>query len=70
MPHLYICRSYCSQRDRSRRQAYQPAVPRVGLVDSVGVIVAELVHDLGDAVVVAFGEGIADDGLESVTLFD
>jgi hypothetical protein len=56
--------SYRSQRDRGRGQSYEPAVARVRLVDGVGVLVAELVHDAGDALVVLRVEGIPDEALE------
>ena len=39
------------------------------LVHGVGVVVAELVHDLGYSVVVALGKGIADGRLESVVRY-
>ena len=58
--------SYRSQRYSRCSQAYQTSIAGVWLVDGVGVVVAELVHDLGDAVVVAFGEGIADGRFKSV----
>lgn len=34
------------------------------LVDCIGVVMAELVDDFGDAVVVAFGKSGSDGGLE------
>lgn len=57
--------AHSSQCYRRRGQADEPAIPGVRLVDRVGVVVAELVDDLGDAVMVVFGEGVADDGFES-----
>lgn len=38
------------------------------LVYGVGVVVAELMHDFGDAVMVALGEGGSDGGFEAVKI--
>ena len=39
------------------------------LVHSVGIVMAELVHDLGDAVVVVCGESIADGRFDPVVAY-
>ena len=38
------------------------------LMYGVGVVVAELMHDFGDAVMVAFGEGGSDGGFKAVRI--
>lgn len=58
--------SYWTQRDGGGGETDEPAIARVRLVDGVRVLVAELVHDLGDPVVVSFCQSGPDDGLESV----
>ena len=60
--------SYRSQGNRGRRQANQPPIARVRLVHGVGVVMAQLVHDLGDLVVVVLRQRTADRVLESVAL--
>lgn len=53
-----------AQGYRSRSQPDQTAVAGVGLVDSIGVLLAQLAHDAGYPVVVLGGEGIADEAFE------
>jgi len=38
------------------------------LVYGIGVVVAQLVYDLGDSFMVVLGEGITNDGLEPTSL--
>jgi hypothetical protein len=57
--------SYRAQCYRGSSQTDKAAIAGVGLVDGVGIVVAELVDDFGDFIMVAFGEGVADGGLES-----
>lgn len=39
------------------------------LVNGVGIVVTELMHDFGDSIMVAFSEGRPDGGLETVRVF-
>lgn len=56
--------SYRSQGYRGRGQPDEPSIPGVGLVDGVRIVVAELVHNLRNPVVVLRLEGFANKGLE------
>ena len=59
----YVC-TYWPQGYRGSSESYQAAVAGVGLVDSIGVLLAQLAHDAGYPVVVLGGEGIADEAFE------
>jgi len=53
-----------AQGYRGGSQPYQAAVAGVGLVDGIGVLLAQLAHDAGYPVVVLGGEGVADEAFE------
>ena len=59
----YVC-TYWPQGYRGSSQTYQAAVAGVGLVDSIGVLMAELVHDLCYPVVVLGSQCIPDEAFE------
>jgi len=56
--------TYRAQGDGGGGQADEAAVAGVGLVHGIGIVVAQLMDDAGDAGVVVGGEGIADQALE------
>lgn len=53
--------TYRAQGYRGRGQADEAAVPRMGLVDGIGIFVTELGDDALDPVEVCSGEGLADE---------
>lgn len=57
--------SYSTQGYRGSSQPNEPSIPRVRLVDSICVLLTQLVDNLGYAVVVVVVEAIADGVLES-----
>jgi len=61
LPSLY---AYWAQGNGGGGQANEAAISGVRLVDSVGVFVTELVHNLGYPVVVLCGECISDEAFE------
>jgi len=56
--------AYWAQGNGGGGQSDEAAISGVGLVDSVGVFVTELVHNLGYPVVVLCGECISDKAFE------
>jgi len=60
--------SYCSQSNCCRSQPYQPSISRVRLMYGIGVVVAELVNDPGNLVVITVCKCIADDRFKPATL--
>jgi hypothetical protein len=64
MPQQVQACPYRSQCYRGRGQPNEPAISGVGLVDSVRIVVAELVHNLRYSVVVLRLQGFANKGLE------
>jgi hypothetical protein len=58
-----VC-THWTQGYRGGSEADEAAVAGVGLVDGIGVLLAELAHDAGDPVVVLGSEGFADEAFE------
>ena len=56
--------AYWAKGDRGGGQANKAAISGVGLVDSVGIFVTKLVHNLGYPVVVLCSECISDEAFE------
>lgn len=54
-----------SQCNSSGSQTDESAISSVWLMDGVGIVMAELMHNLGDSVVVVVGQRITDRRLES-----
>lgn len=52
--------------DRGCGEANETAISSVWLMNGVGIVVAKIVDNFADALVVFLGDGFADDTLESV----
>ena len=61
---LEIAGDFWAQGYRGSRESDETAIAGVGLVNRIGVLVAELVHDAGYPVVVLGGESVPDEALE------
>lgn len=59
-------RTYRTQGNGSSGQADQPTVAGMGLVDSVGIVVAQLVENGLNFGVILFGNYLANDALKTV----
>lgn len=60
--------SHRAQSNRRSCQSNQASIPGMWLVDGISVVVAELVNDFGDPLVVVLSQSIADVGLESIRI--
>jgi hypothetical protein len=61
-------RTYCSESDCSGCQTYETSISGMRLVNGISIVMAELMHNFGDSVMVAFGEGGPDGCFKTVNV--
>jgi hypothetical protein len=60
--------TYCTKSDCCCCQTYETSVPCMWLVNGVGIVVAKLVYNFRDTVMIAFGEGRSNGGFETARI--